>query len=236
MAQHEKTHSKRIWDGDPETVVEARKLYEKDHANGLIPYAVALYSFRANSKLGADLVCLYEPLLQRAITLVSCDVNLYTCVWFADSSDVLCTHLEWIRRKPYLAAETSEKILTVVKALAEKACLVCDEYLMEFASKRQFHTRRLLYLTRARLYLDNLDPSKNDVPQARMMLREASEDHAYVQDANQRVRVWAKLGFLYRKSNCTIEGLSWGIRACLISGVPMNVRKKAIAALLLIDL
>jgi len=47
--------------------------------------------------------------------------------------------------------------------------------------------------------------------------------------------VFRKLGILYRKNSRYVHGLRFGIRACLVQGIPMAVRAKSLAALLGFD-
>jgi len=63
MAQDQKNESTRIWEGDSATIAEIRKRYSADPENGLLPLAVALYSFRSDAAYARELLALRKPLM-----------------------------------------------------------------------------------------------------------------------------------------------------------------------------
>lgn len=211
-------YGKRIWSGDPTTVAEARARYKADPQAHLIPFAVALYSFRSNKKFTNELLELRPALVDYAQRFMHIPENSQE---YADCADILSTHFEWMIRQPRISSVHRQTLHAWVRFLCEKGA---------YATGRSVHTFCLLKLTETRLYLGEHQYSK-----AKIALKWAEAKAMQIKDANQRVRVYRKLGLLYRKMHSYIEGYRWGIRACLASDVPTAVRAKSVVALLGID-
>src|SRR5438105_4312774 len=114
MAQE---HGKRIWAGDLTTVAEARAKYEADHVGQLIPFAVALYSFRTERKFANELIFeLHDPLVKYAKRFVS--GSREKDIGRSNTADVLSTHLEWMSRQPSLLLSERNRL----HELAREVC------------------------------------------------------------------------------------------------------------------
>jgi hypothetical protein len=218
-------YNERVWAGDPATVAEARATYRSNPEGGLIPLAVALYSFRAKEPFAMELLGLRPQLLARAQDLLG--GTAYTEVpkrERADKADVLSTYLEWMTRECDLSDEERDELQKIAIELCKYGMnVVADEL-------HDHHTWFLLKLTMARLSL-----AKGWVQAALYDLTLVENQAHYITDANQRARVYRKLGLLYRKCGRHGQGFRWGMRACLVPGVPLAVRAKSVAALLGID-
>lgn len=217
--------AQRIWAGDKSVTIEALERYRKDPEKGLIPYAVALYSFRMDETYARELLTLREALIAHVgHELQHPDTVFPHHERVADRADVLSTHLEWMARRVELA--NGERLSTHRAAAA-----ICAHGLKVAAGlPTSHHTWSLLKLTSARLYL-----SAGDFRRAIGEVVAAGKYAHRIRDPNQRVRVYAKLGLLWRKCHRPRTGVLWGVRALFVRGVPVAVRKKAFAALLGID-
>jgi hypothetical protein len=220
----------KIWQGGNTAVREVRKRYNQSYSDeNLLAYAVALYSFRRDRKFADELLTLTSQLLslaEREVVRPSpADRKLYQAI--ATRADVLSTHLEWISRQP--------KVKSGALTFRNAARRVCEHgiYFATVGGELDTdHTLPLLRLTLAKLYLD-----QGARPSA-LRLAEAAQNAVAlgdIPDLKQRVRVYAKLGLMYRRCGEFGRGVAWGVRAMLISGVPRNVRLKAIAAFLGIE-
>lgn len=216
-------YSKRIWAGDPETVAEARAKYASDPEQ-LVPFAVALYSFRRNKIFAKELLSLRPRLIAYAKDYTKVPFNSDSSKVRADKLDVLSTYFEWMIRRPELSGQER----TVLYLLALSLCV--DGVRLASESPLTDHTWSLLRLTQARLYI-----YRRKFGLARDCLDDVAESVEEISDLNQKTRVCRKLGLLYRKSHLFWFGIYWGIRACTIPGVPRAVRIKSIAALLGVD-
>lgn len=213
------TYGERVWAGDPSTVVEARARYDEDQATGLIPLAGALYSFRFKKELAEELLSLLPQLLVYARSLLAVRKESEEQ---ADLADVLSTWFEWMSRCGELTRGERVVVLGVAQSVCARGLSIPGSRL---------HTWCLLRLTYARLLY-----SEKNIPFTRRYLVGTSSFARAIEDANQRARVYRKLGLLFRLAGMPFSGIYWGVRACLVFGVPMQVRAKSAAALLGIDM
>jgi hypothetical protein len=216
-----KEYGNRVWAGDPATVAEARIKYDAHPIGQLLPFAVALYSFRTNKKFADELLWLRSELVTNATNFM----RTPAAQEYQDRADVLSTYFEWMSRQSALSANQRSEL----HELADQVC----EYGIRCASggrNRGEHTWYLLHLTAARLLIN-----EKNYKEARDMLNRLTLDAPTIKDANQRARVYRKLGFLYRMCMNPLSGFYWSIKACFVSGVPMAVRVKSAAALLGVD-
>ena len=96
----ESSRGRRIWKGDPATVAEARRAYANDPEGQLLPFAVALYSFRRRRQFAEELIAIRGLLLNLAEKFLRSDCNdSHRCTPESDVADVLSTHIEWIARQ-----------------------------------------------------------------------------------------------------------------------------------------
>lgn len=226
-------YSTRIWEGDVTAVAEARQAYRTTPSDEmLIKVAVALYSFRNHSQYASELIGHTVALLELAEKVrkkTPCDAeirNTELCKDFSKRADVLSTVLEWISRQRSVSrfgAATDYHVRIAVRELCDRGIEI-----EELNEDRIDHTLALLHLTAARTYIE-----ENRLTDALLHLSRSQRcvTSGHITDANQLVRVEAKLGMLYRRCGETKRGFRWGIRALRVSSVPMNVRLKALAAL-----
>ena len=217
--------SNRVWQGDPSAVAVAREQYKDNPQTGLIPYAIALYSFRRDTKYAVELMKLRRDLRFRAAALTNPALTPRG-TRIAETADVLSTHLEWISRQTALG--------DVDRRQAHEAAIDACMYGIEFARSASStdHTLPLLHLTAARLCLNDL---RTDHALEHLRYAQSIAARGNISDPRQLVRVYTKLGLLYRKADERVGGVVWGMRAIAVRGVPFNVRLKALAALLGID-
>ncbi len=204
-----------IWKGDKRVVSIAEKYYQHNGEGGLIPYAVALYSFRQYADNRTQLLWLRAPLLRRAELLIALMEKGERSGKLAAECDVVSTHLEWMLRQGTLSTLECSQVSGVCKKLCHEALSM---------GEGDMHTQALLQLTVARLCINESSPAWGP-------LNYAAHVAELITDPLQRVRVYAKLGFLYRKEWSLVDGYYYGFRALLIGGVPINVRLKALAML-----
>ena len=216
--KHTPSFGRRTWNGDPTTVAEARRRYYKD-PNQFVPYVSQLYSFRHRSEFARELRALRSDLFDCADQLRT-DTNYQAQ---ADKLDVLSTILEWLSRSDSYSEATSR----TVRNKAVEACYHGLDCANEISRS---HTWCLLKLTLVRLWIDD-----RQFEGIQEHLAEVSGFARKIQDPNQRARVYRKLGLLYRMSSHLLPGYGWGIRACVVPGVPPPVCFKSVAALLGID-
>ncbi len=218
----------RVWKGDERTVAEARQRYSEDSHKNLLSYAGALYSFRRDPKNAQALLRLTARLLRHQEELVASMADDFYGSWFIDRADMLTTYYEWISRQDVLAEIIQQMVHQEALRLCVDALPAASVYK---ESGARAHSYFLLLLTHASLQFDtygigwNLDTVRQQAP-------------IFVKDPNQRARIFIKLGMLLRKAHVLnrrsdwFAGLYWGIRGCLVRGVPRNVRLKGLAALL----
>jgi hypothetical protein len=212
----------RLWNGDVRAVVHAQQQYAFDRRVGLLPYAVALYSFRHKSKYRKELIALLPELLSRAEEVWLWADSVERTAEQAHACDVLSTHLEWITRQGTLSMLQQQLVLRAVDRLCRYGIDCVGEVY------REAHTAALLTLTSVRVGLRE----KSSVWGALDTVVDYAED---IHDPMQRARVYAKLGYLYRKDWWLLDGYWWGIQAILVPGITGNVRLKAFALLLGFD-
>jgi hypothetical protein len=216
-----KPYDERVWEGDPTTVREAREAYRKDPEANLIRLAVALYSFRANSRFAEELIELRFKLLDFIATGISVAAPITTPQEFADEADVLSTYLEWMSRRPELSLEAAGLRKAARDLIGRGQGLVHD---------LTHHNPYLLLLTEVRIML-----AEGRRTNAQQQLAWMASHAPQIKDPKQRARVYRKMGMLNRRCGRWRSGWFWGIRACFVPEVPLDVRAKSVAALLGID-
>lgn len=214
----------QIWYGQPRVVEDTRELYRQDQKNNLLQHAVALYSFRNYVLYGKELRDLYPMLFNAGVAYIN-DVGGKEFVpgvsgKLADKGDVLSTHLEWLSRREDIAVIERRNLARLAEQVVKAA----------LPHVHQVHTGSLLRLTLAQIHIN-----RKEFDRAHSVLISVAEGAPLVKDKKQRVRVYAKLGVLLGHARHLRASLYWGIRACLVTGVPMAVRLKALAALLNIE-
>jgi hypothetical protein len=222
-----KTDSQKIWEGDLSPVERLKKAYEANPEKGLIDYAVVLYSGRKNKSLGHRLIHLRPQLLGMAEALLE-SPKPEDLVWL-NQAEVIATHLEWISR------QESGEIVEDVQTVALKLCRLVFKASLDAVGKlKDHHVWSLAGLVLARLYLFS---GKVDRILAGQLLDQIAIAAPKILNCNQRVRVYAKLGYLMRHSSGQwFLGVGWGLKAVFIrEKVPFNVRLKALAGLMGID-
>lgn len=225
MAQNNQ-YGKRICAGDPKTVAEARAKYQADPEGQLIPFAIALYSFRMNETFAKELLELRHLLMIRAQEFGQIPQKyLLPYQEHLNLLDVLSTYIEWMSRRKELPASERDELLDIAYRTATYGATLATHQF-----KVEEHVWELLTLTAARTLI-----SQRRYREAVRLLNSIVEFAPRIADANQRTRVYRKLGLLYRVRFRLIRGFYWGIRACVVPGVPLAVRAKSVAALLGID-
>lgn len=218
-------YARRIWAGDRATVAEARERYRLDRERYLIPFAVVLYSFRTDEQCARELLELRGALLLRARRMLQIGADrLVSPREYANRADVLSTYLEWMGRRGELSREQQAEVLDLAYDVAFRG------QVWAYEPEVEDHTRGLLLLTIARIGL-----TRRDWRMAEESLARVARMATSVTDANQRVRIYRKLGLLNTRYGRLFRGLYWGIRACVVPGVPMAVRLKSVAAIIGVD-
>lgn len=216
------SHSARVWKGDEMTVVEAREQYKEDPDKGLLPYAVALYSFRHKKQYAKELVGLADELVNQIYHEVS-ELNKNTDYNYIHRyADTVSTHLEWISRQRGIGLTQWHTIRSMAFNLNQRGI-----YIARIANDEQNgHTLPLLYLTQARLQL-----SIGAVGPASKCIAQAIESSREISDPNQRARVYRKIGMLCRMTDMPLNGVVWGVKSIFVPGSTLAVRAKSVAAL-----
>ena len=223
---HDQALGKRIWEGDESAIAEARKRFVEDSSGQLLSWASTLYSFRRYPDRASELLKLSEQLMMRAYEFrLRQGIDYLSHKKLADEADVLATILEWISRKKLLSRRE-------VSIFRDQVLLLCEngkKHLERYGITD--HTWCLLELTRARVFLEQGQPKM-----ARNSLQAVEECLATIDDSRQKARVLRKLGFLYWKSWILGRWLKFGVTALFVPNVPLDVRKKSLAALVGIDI
>lgn len=216
--------NRRVWRGDASAVPEAREAYAQRPDQAFIKLLVTLYSFRADPRFAEELLLHRSKLLERAKKEIDQNFTGASVLERANLADMLSTYLEWMSRQPQLSPDERQESHLAASEVYLASIALTDE--LEW----KHHTWSLLKLTGARL-----DLNENNRSSATWNLRRVAQRAPEIEDNNQRARVYAKLGFLLRKSGWYRLGFYWGVRACVVPRIPFNVRKKALSALLGID-
>lgn len=219
-----------IWRGDQKKIVEAREKFLTGNTEiELLPYACALYSFRKIPQCREDLLQLRELLLQSAPKLCSPGADSYYGSHWLDRMDMLSTYFAWMSEYTSLPWTKRQKVREQAISISGS---ILPGFLEEYytSGDPHMHSYYLILLT----YV-SLQPNS---PNARMALGHVVRGVRDVQDRRQRVRIYAKLGVQLRVQakrygwKYWVHGAGWGIRACLVPFVPLNVWMKAVASLL----
>jgi hypothetical protein len=211
MKSSKKTHGWRVWHGYASAIAEAEARYLKDPEGELVEYATTLYSFRNRKWCKEALIGLAPKLFAYAKKFLAGELG-FTGKAEKDKADVLSTWMEWMSRQDFSAQEQRNFF---------KMALDMYDYgasLYDCSSKEPWGDASwcLLELTGARLKLAQGPREKGALHGC---LGEIRRNMKGIKDANQRVRVYAKLGMLYRSSYTVtylIKGWYWGIRAPLV--------------------
>lgn len=224
----------RVWAGDVGTVAKARRDFQRgDQVRGLLPFASALYSFRDWPQYTHELRKLREKLLKHANELILPEADAYHGSHWADRADMLTTYLWWLSVQPVFSDTVRKHLRTVAIAI----CETCLPKARSLTTTEHAHSYYLLVLTYVSLTIGE--------PQARKLLLSIHKGAPrHVRDRKQKVLIYAKLGFLFRKlaetqnTGSHFWGLWWGVRAVVSSlawRLPLNVTAKAGALLLGIE-
>ncbi len=198
--------STRIWAGDENSVELARKSYESDPEGQFVPWVSTLYSFRLIPKYRQELIDL------------GTEIRKYTCqvqntLSSADQADVLSTILLWLSEQQQDASKSSDS-RGVARMIAEIGLQIADWSLGK-------HTAALLCTTMARLEGRPMLYKGYHLQLAKVLA-------PFIQDNNQRARVWKRIGALYLTRKNPI-GFWYLARAFLTKGVPGAVRQKVLS-------
>lgn len=209
-------------------VARAQEAWEADPSDrNLLELAVACYSFRSSRRYASMLLSLRGSLRDLAYREMGAAGRSEDVLKRANQADMLATYFEWMSRQESLPVRQREQ-------LSELAGMVCEWCLSWFRAfslgSRGYHTYALLKLTEARILLE-----KGDCVGVLKGLKVVSRIAPSIDDANQRARVYRKLGFLWRKNGRWFRGFWWGVRAIFVSG-PLAVKIKSFVALVGIDL
>lgn len=213
------SYAARVWKGDPSTVAEAFEQYRQD--GNLLSYAMALYSFRHISEYATRLVELRTDLWRYSNSYVAANPLRGELMAYANEGDALSTYLEWLSRRTDISEDERNELRRAMTQVTGRA------FINARLDSGSNHTWCLLGLTLARSELA-FAKSKNR-PYSRRRLDDIAAS-VRIPDANQRVRVFRKLGMLYRMMGKWWTGTWWGVRAIFVRGVPLTVRAKSIAA------
>ena len=224
-SHHSFTYNERIWRGDLKTVAEARIKYSLDPVGQLVPFASVLYSFKSKRECANELLTLRLPLIKRAQNLMESrplsqkDASESEI----DSADVISTVLEWMSR--------CDDLFTRARYEAENMARSLSDWGKEFAWINRFtngHTWLLLELTSARIKI-----SRKRNSDALVNLEHIAQyATSIVKDRNQEARIYRKLGMEFRMIGQFFPGLYWGLRACVVPGIPLAARLKSLVAFL----
>lgn len=196
----------RIWAGDRNAIDEARARYYADPHTQLIPFARALYSFRTRAGAAAEFRGLRKKLRERADSILGGDSEEQD---IADAADMLSTWFAWFGEHAF-AIRIAEFGLRYTKRTSDQG---------------GNHSWCLLKLTIADVHW-----RQGDVRRMKKCLDDVLF-HQKVEDPNQRARVYRKLGMLCRKVGRRTTGFQCALRACVVRGIPLNVRLKSAGAL-----
>jgi hypothetical protein len=223
----------RMWEGDPTSVSDAYNWFRSHPLTGLNVYAVALYSNRGKKENKEKLIRLRRKLsnelLRRYWMLRR---NECSAVDILSPVETFGTHLEWISRQNMpgeLLSFEPQSILNDLEEILEGV----QPGVADIHDPERTHDAYLFELLRTRVLL-----RQKKQHGARAILDwVASFPQGGMVNVKQRVRVLAKLGFLYRLVGVPFgplwwRGIMWGVSAVRIRGVPRNVRIKALVALL----
>jgi hypothetical protein len=233
---HESTSNggKEIWEGKLSGLKKAWKEYQHDPEK-LVAAASAVYSFRhARDRRGwqpfRSLLRMFaRKLLMRAEKLITND---------ASKTDT---------KKAENAAETVAALLIGLsiyepdddpkEELITAAVRLCEHGLRIASRAKGEHTFSLLLLDKVdlnRIPIDSGEHKSLGISTTWSLLAVVAAYAPHIKDRNQRVRVQAKLGRLYRRGFYFglgwVLGIWWGTCAVMISGVSLNVRWKAVAS------
>ncbi len=221
----------RVWAGDVGTVAKARRDFlNGDQLKGLLPFACTLYSFRNRPQYVSELCGLRRRLLKHADELVSPDADAYYGSHWADRADMLATYLAWLSLQPaFTRAQRGH-----LRAVAVRTCERALPRARRLTTTEHAHSYYLLALTYVSLIIGEPDAPALLTAVCRGAPRR-------VRDRRQKVRIYAKLGLLFRKlerADSRLRGICWGVRAVLSSlawRLPRNVTLKAGGSLLGIE-
>lgn len=226
-----KALSQRIWEGDTDSIKEVEAKFKKDEEAYLIVYASTLYSFRIQKDCQHKLIHLRSRLVSRAQAHVV-DEGGEDMIAQANEADVLSTILVWI------ANQENGEVVKSTLCRAEELCIKVRAAWLKLQSAvpaspyLNHHVWPLTDLTQVRIFL-----LRNEWVSAYQILVDVMMVAPAITDINQKVRVYAKIGLLMRRvQDKWTAGFGWGLKAVFMrQTVPLNVRLKAIVALMGID-
>jgi|GEM_PF-2684349 len=224
----DQTFSDRVWRGDRATIDEAWEKYQQ--GGNLLPCASVLYSFRHVSRARKKLLSLAKPLRERAEFHIGQIGSKTEFNSLPDLLDMISSYVIWLGdRVPSYPERLSLRRLAWEAATRGERLLI-----RHYNFPYNLHTRLLLLLTQVQLLI-----TEELYSEAWVRLREAGGLARDIADANQKARVYRKLGMLYRRAGFSngrpfrmCYGFWWIIRAIFVRGIPLNNRLKSVAALL----
>ncbi len=231
MDREAQSSGDRLWAGNVGAVAKARRNFlHGDQAKGLLPFACALYSFRDRPQYAHELRGLRRKLLRHAETLIVPDADAYHGSHWAERADMLTTYLAWLSAQPVFSNAARGHL----RSVAIRICETCLPEARSLTTTERAHSYYLLALTYVSLTITER--------QARGLLLSVQKGAPrHVRDRKQKVRIYAKLGLLFRKlgeaahASDRFRGLWWGVRAVALSlawRLPLNVTAKAGASLM----
>jgi hypothetical protein len=224
---NQRTLNQRIWAGDPKAVIAARKKYRTNRHTEFVPFMSTLYSFSSIPELRTELLTHRHRLYARAKSIIGADFPDTNPLLrrMADQANVVSTILVWMSQCRELEAEERKEIIRLAFEITQKGVQL-EECIPE---ELRGHTYCLLLLTATEIVII-LEKPPERYPTSKY-LKLVSERALHIPDANQRARVYRKLGMLYRKLLNLGPGLYWGLKACFVPTTPLAVRFKSVAAL-----
>lgn len=224
-------HARRVLEGDPKTIVEARALFENDRENGLLPYAVALYSLqRRHPRFATELIALRDRLVASTIALSHIYADEGTAVQLAVRADCFATYLYWISTRKEVRLANADEAYRV----AEKGCRwgldVTQIYKRLFVGHE---APALLGLTLVELLMDKRRLLPLNEKEIMKRLRSVREKMRFVIPSEQRARAYRKYGLLAARRTF-VHGLGWTLRSCFVQGIVPMTRLKNLGAVALV--
>jgi hypothetical protein len=208
--------SEKIWEGNRAAIAEARERFHADTGGQLIPWVSTLYSFRQLAVCREELYS-FVP----ALVLI-CEATPPMIVGgrkaTADQADVISTILLWAYRTGCTEPSQGRMFLA-----ARHAALYGFD-LAERTEAEGGHTLALLALTRAEWTLTAPPIRKMMRRSAQHFLEVAESRASSIKDANQKVRVYRKLGYLYLRLGYPL-GLWYVFRAAAMKSTADARRK-----------
>ncbi len=235
----------RIYRGDISSVDDARDEYKKDPLDltKLFTYITTLYSFRHIPHIAQELISRQGLLIAAARRLISheggiseellIDQRLLRDEQLANKAETLLTHLFWLwQQKGRLSEEKREEVFKLVSDLIDFGRLRCGGSLVSA------HTRLFIDLTELWMFIETKNVDQQEIIGKLDLIIESAGN---VTAPDQKTRIYAKAGILYRKMGSFknigglvnfARGYRIGLKATWVGNIQPLTRIKAYAALL----